>query len=206
MLRILLVDDQKVLLDAFVNALSKEEDFKIVGSLTEARLADIACQHLNADVILLDICTDGGVTGLEAIKRIKENAPHTKIIIMTGFPEMSFLERAKKLGADSFIYKSNTMEEFISCIRRTAAGEHCYPDVVQQYTFGDYNEALSEREIEILRYFSEGMSRKEIAEALFISTSTVNYHINNMLLKTGYKNLIGLALEAANKGYINTKV
>jgi len=206
MLKILLVDDQKVLLDAFVNALSKEEDFEIVGSLTEARIADIACQRFGVDAVLLDICTDGGVTGLEAISRIKESSPKTKIIIMTGFPEMSFLERAKKSGADSFIYKSNTMEEFVSCIRRTVAGEHCYPDVQKEYTFGDYNEVLSERELEILRYFSEGMSRKEIADALFISPSTVNYHINNMLLKTGYKNLMGLALEAANKGYINTKI
>ncbi|MDO4178555.1 MAG: response regulator transcription factor [Phascolarctobacterium sp.] len=206
MLKILLVDDQKVLLDAFVNALSKNEDFEIVGSLTEARLADIACQRLNADVVLLDICTDGGLTGLEAIPRIKENSPHTKIIIMTGFPEMSFLERAQKAGADSFIYKSNTMEEFVDCIRKTAAGERCYPDTHKEYTFGSDNEVLTERELEVLRYFSEGMSRKEIADKLFVSTSTVNYHINNMLIKTGYKNLIGLALEAANKGYINTKV
>lgn len=206
MLKILLVDDQKVLLDAFVNALSKEEDFEIVGSLTEARLADIACQRLDADVILLDICTDGGLTGLEAVPRIKDGSPNTKIIIMTGFPEMSFLERAKKAGADSFIYKSNTMEEFVSCIRKTAAGEHVYPDILKNYTFGESNEVLSERELEILRLFSEGLSRKEIADRLYISASTVNYHISNMLLKTGYKNLMGLALEAANKGYINTKI
>ena len=206
MLKILLVDDQKVLLDAFVNALSKEEDFEIVGSITEARLADIACQRLNADIILLDICTDGGLTGLEAIPRIKEGSPKTKIIIMTGFPEMSFLERAKQAGADSFIYKSYTMEEFISCIRRTAQGEHCYPEITQNYTFGETDERLTERETEILRLFSQGLYRKEIADKLFISTSTVNYHISNMLLKTGYKNLMGLALEAANKGYINIKV
>jgi DNA-binding CsgD family transcriptional regulator len=80
------------------------------------------------------------------------------------------------------------------------------PQVKSKPGFGAGECPLTPRELEILRLFCTNHSRKEMATALGISTSTINYHINNMLAKTGYKNLMSLALEATNKGYIKTSV
>ena len=206
MIKILIVDDQKVLLDAFTNYLKKEADFKIVGSITVAEAADLACERFHPDLVLMDICTEGKVSGIYATERIKKRHPEIKVMLMTGFPEMSFIERGKLAGADSFIYKNRSIEEFIKCIRETVAGQGSFLEEEQHPGFGEGVCPLTPRELEILRLFCQNKSRKEMADILHISTSTVNYHINNMLTKTGHKNLVSLAIEATGKGYINTRV
>ena len=86
------------------------------------------------------------------------------------------------------------------------AGKHVYPPVDSSDTFGFSDARLTRREMEILSLACRNLSRKEIADHLSISESTVNFHINNMLCKTGHKNIIGLAVEAANKGYVEPKM
>lgn len=206
MVRLLIVDDQKILLDALTNALSKEAQIKIVGSLTVADVADVACERLRPDLVLMDICTEGKVSGIFAANRIKEKYPYIKVMLMTGFPELSFIRRAREAGVDSFIYKNSSMDEFIKCIYATMAGQGTFPEINTQHGFGDGECPLTTRELEILRLFCSNHSRREMAEALNITTSTINYHINNMLAKTGYKNLMSLAMEATDKGYIKTGV
>ncbi len=206
MVRLLIVDDQKILLDALTNALSKEKQIEIVGSLTVADVADVACTRLRPDLVLMDICTEGKVSGIYAADRIKKKYPYIKVMLMTGFPEMSFIRRAKEAGVDSFIYKNSSMEEFIKCIYATMAGKGTFPETNTHQGFGDGECPLTPRELEILRLFCTNHSRKEMAEALSITTSTINYHINNMLTITGYRNLMSLAMEASDKGYIKTGV
>lgn len=201
-MRLLIVDDQKLLLDALVDSLKKQEGFDIIGAITEANLADVACARLKPDVVLMDICTQTGITGIYAAEKIKQSFPHIKVVLMTGFEEMSFMERARIAQADSFIYKSSSIEEFVSCLKATMKGEHCYPVFENSVTFGSTHEHLTSRELDILRLFCQSKSRKEMADLLNVSPSTINFHINNMLSKTGYKKLMSLAMEAANKGYI----
>lgn len=78
MIKILIVDDQKVLLDAFTNYLKKEADFKIVGSITVAEAADLACERFHPDLVLMDICTEGKVSGIYATERIKNVIPRLR--------------------------------------------------------------------------------------------------------------------------------
>lgn len=201
-MKILVIDDQKLLLDVLVESLTKDPQIEVVGAITEAAMADVACSLLHPDLVLMDICTQNGVTGLTTTEKIKQQYPDIKVILMTGFEEMSFLERAKAAHADSFIYKSSSMQEFKNCIFDTMAGKHCFPKQEREATFGLTNEHLTPREMEILRLFCQSKSRKEMAEILRVTESTINFHINNMLAKTGYKKLMSLAMEAANKGYI----
>lgn len=205
MIKILIVDDQKILLDAFTNSIGRYADMKIVASITEAEAADLACCTYKPDLVLMDICADGDISGIYATKRIKAKYPYIKVVLMTGFPEISFIQRGQAAGADSFIYKSSSMKEFIACIRSTMSGASNFPSNSGKVTFGDSECTLTQRELDILRLYSLNYSRKEMADALSISESTINFHVNNMLTKTGYKNLLKLALEAANKGYINSK-
>lgn len=81
------------------------------------------------------------------------------------------------------------------------AGEHIFPDVRGQVTFGIQGVTLTDRELDILRLVCRNLSYQEIADELHISKRTVSFHISNMLSKTGHKSLVGLAVEAADKGY-----
>ncbi|WP_296399444.1 response regulator transcription factor, partial [Acidaminococcus timonensis] len=84
---------------------------------------------------------------------------------------------------------------------RTMAGEHLFPDVQERTTFGFYNATLTQREIQILHLVCQNLSYQEIADRLQLTRRTVSFHISNMLSKTGHKSLVGLAVEAAEKGY-----
>jgi DNA-binding NarL/FixJ family response regulator len=149
----------------------------------------------------MDICMEGRTSGIEVTRRIKKALPRQKIIIMTGFADVHFVEMAREAGADSFIYKESSAADFVDTMERTLKGEHLFPDVKERTTFGLHHARLTQRELDILRLVCRNKSYQEIAETLHISRSTVSFHVSNMLAKTGHKNLVGLAVEAAEKGY-----
>lgn len=120
---------------------------------------------------------------------------------MTGFPDVHFVEMAKEAGADGFIYKESSAKDFIDHLARTMQGERIFPNVKEKTTFGFYHAQLTERELEILKYICKNMSYQEIADVLHITKRTVSFHVSNMLAKTGHKSIVGLAVEAAEKGY-----
>ena len=149
----------------------------------------------------MDICMEGKTSGIECTRKIKKHFPQIKVIIMTGFQDVHFVELAQEAGADSFIYKESAADQFVDCIHRTMEGEHLFPDVQERTTFGFYNATLTQREIQILHLVCQNLSYQEIADRLQLTRRTVSFHISNMLSKTGHKSLVGLAVEAAEKGY-----
>ena len=200
MIKIVIVDDQKILLEGFVKLFAPVEDFQVVGSATLSDLVDVYCYQKAPDLVLMDICMENKITGIEVTRRLKEKYKNLKIVLMTGFPEWTFVEKARAAGADSFIYKEASGEAFLDCIRRTMAGEHVFPVIRGRDTFGAAEASLTERELEILQLICQSLSREEIAERLGIAKRTVNFHIANMLEKTAHKSIVGLAVEAAEKG------
>ena len=201
MTKILLVDDQKILLEGLVKLLAPLTDIKVVGTCTLSELAEEACVRLAPDLVLMDICMEGRTSGIQICERLKARFPHLRVVLMTGMQEVAFLEWAKNAGADSFIYKEASGEEFAACIRATMEGAHIYPNVRTDSTFGDTETPLTKRELAILRCICSNMSYEEIADALGITKRTVNFHVGNMLAKTGYKSIVGLAIEATERGY-----
>lgn len=201
MIRLMIVDDQKILLEGLVKIFEGQSHIEVVSALPFSELVEPVCDQLHPDAILLDICMEGKNSGIILAKRLKERKNPPKIIIMTGFQDISFLEMARSAGADSFIYKESTAWEFMDCLEKTMAGEHIFPDVRGQVTFGIQGVTLTDRELDILRLVCRNLSYKEIADELHISIRTVSFHVSNMLRKTGHKSLIGLAVEAADKGY-----
>ncbi|WP_349687835.1 response regulator transcription factor [Acidaminococcus sp. DS4831] len=201
MIRILLVDDQKILLNGLASLLEPYEDLEVVGEVPFSEMVEMACARLNPQVVLLDICMEGKTSGIENARKIRKHFPQIKVIIMTGFQDVHFVELAREAGADSFIYKESAADQFVDCILRTMAGEHLFPDVQERTTFGFYNATLTQREIQILHLVCQNLSYQEIAERLHLTRRTVSFHISNMLSKTGHKSIVGLAVEAAEKGY-----
>lgn len=201
MIRLLIVDDQKILLEGLKKIFEGQRHIEVVSTLSFSELVEPACDRLRPDAVLLDICMEGKNSGIALTQRLKKKYPGQKIIIMTGFQDISFIEMARDAEADSFIYKESAARDFIDCLERTLAGEHLFPDVRGKVTFGACHISLTDRELDILRLVCQNLSYQEIADELQISKRTVSFHISNMLSKTGHKSLVGLAVEAADKGY-----
>ena len=201
MIKILLVDDQKILLEGLVKILSPLDDISIVGTCTLSEMTAAACHKLQPDLVLMDICMEGRTSGIQICERLKTEFPGLRVILMTGMQEIAFLDWARTAGADSFIYKESSGEAFADCIRATMEGEHIYPDVMGTAAFGATEVPLTNRELAILQRICRNMSYGEIADDLGIKKRTVSFHVSNMLVKTGHKSIIGLVVEAAERGY-----
>ncbi len=199
--KVLIVEDQEMprqLFEIFVNSDSR---YQHVGSISNAELAIDFCRHTEVDLILMDVMTGLGSSGLDAAELIKREFPGVKIIIVTSMPESSWLKRARQIGVDSFWYKEAKKEPILKVMERTMAGESVWPDETPLVYLGAAsNHDLSERELEVLRELITGDSNAEIAQRLGVAASTVKFHVQNMLEKTGMHTRTELAAAARSLG------
>lgn len=202
MKRILIVDDHESMSDSLLQAFKNTGEFRIVGSLKSALHAEIYCMKLKPDLVFMDVCTEADASGLLATKNISKKYPNIKIIVMSGFDEVTYAPRAKEAGAQAFIYKSKSLDYFVEVAQGVMEGKQYFPEVKTIPTYMG-EEPLTEREMEILRLICKHMTNKEIAAELFISEHTVKYHKSNMLAKTGFKKTVDLAFYLISKGLIN---
>ena len=203
MYRVLICDDQNISRRLFELFVAHSGRYELAASIPSARAADTYCARLDVDLVLMDVVMKDGSDGLEAAARIKKIKPGVKIIIVTSMPEVSYIERAKALGADSFWYKELDSEPLLSVMDRTMEGEHVYPDSVPSVRIGlTSSRDLTASELSVLREVARGSSNEEIARALSISTATVKTHINHMMQKTGFHNRTELAIEARVSGIV----
>lgn len=203
MKQILIVEDQRMARENMENIVRGSGRYTLAAAITDAGLALALCEQKRVDLILMDVCTLGRQDGIQAAAQIKSKLPNIKIVIVTSMPEAGFLERAKEAGVDSFWYKEVSREQLIDVMDRTLAGERIFPLETPLVKLGLATSAdLTEGEIRVLRQVMEGLEYNEIAEALGISRSAVNYHISNILSKTGYANKTLLAIAVAKKQFI----
>lgn len=195
----LVVDDSRLARGIVERCLEEMEDIRLLPSIANAANAELACLRGEIDLILMDVCTADGESGLAAAARIKRQHPQIRIIIMTSMPEVSFLSKAREAGAESFWYKEGETE-LAEVVRRTLAGESVYPEQTPVIRLGQTDSTeLTARELELIREFVEGKTYEEIAADLGIRVNTVKYHVKNLLSKTGFRNSMQLAVEAVDK-------
>ena len=203
MTKVAIVDDQNITRQFFSYFIKESDEFELVAALRDGEEAVNYCKTYNPDLILMDIVMVGGMNGLDAAKEIKTIKPNIKIIIITSMPEVSYIEKAKAIGVDSFWYKELEEVPIMSVMERTMKGEHIYPDTTPELLIGNAKSSeFSEMELDILREVTTGATNKEISEKLYISPATVNYYINDLLVKTGYKNRVQLAVKARLEGLV----
>lgn len=199
--RILVADDQLVARQLFEMYLKSNEKYELAALLPSAALAVEYIQSRPVDLILMDILMNDGCSGLDAAAAVKKLRPEIKIIAVTSMAEASWLKRAEEIGIESFYYKEAPQQTILDVIERTIAGESVYPDTPPKVIMGlSGSDKFSERELDVLRLMTTGMSNSAIAEKLCISEGTVKTHIHSMLIKTGYNNRTELAIEARIKG------
>lgn len=203
MVKVAIVDDQNITRQFFSYFIKDSKDFELVAALKDGEEAISYCKVNAVDLILMDIVMVGGMNGLDAAKEIKKVRPSIKIIIITSMPEVSYIEKAREIGVDSFWYKELEEVPILSVMERTMRGEHIYPDTTPELTIGNAKSTeFSKMELDVLREVTTGATNKEISEKLFVSPATVNYYINDLLVKTGYKNRVQLAVKARLEGLV----
>ncbi|MCI7529956.1 MAG: response regulator transcription factor [Eubacteriales bacterium] len=200
---VMVVEDQQMPAQLFGQFISSSDRYELAVTIGCAALAEVYCMSYDVDLILMDVVTEDGASGIEAAEKIKKSHPEIKIIIVTSMPECSYIKRAKKAGAEGFWYKETSKEHILSIMDRVMSGEHVYPDSLQPARMGLASSAeFTERELEILREMTGGYSNQEIAEKLNISPNVVRNHITNMLEKTGFRSRTQLAVRARETGLV----
>ena len=202
-MNVLIVEDDPMARQLLEIYIYKSDRYNLVQSIESAMFAEVCCHTNKVDLILMDVCTAMNSSGLEAAEKIKQIFPEIKIIIITSQPECSFIDRARKIGIDSFWYKSAVADEIITVMNRTVDGENVYPDNTPILNLGNTDSgAFSDRELEVLREVVAGETDTAIAEKLFISVRTVKQHIHSMREKTGFRNRTELAVRARECGLV----
>ena len=201
--KVLIADDQKMVRQMFELAVKGSESYEIAAFATTPEEAVETALHQKLDLILMDVVMGSGMDGLDASKEIKEKRPEIKILLVTSMPEVSYIERAKAVGVDSFWHKEVQEQPLIEIMDRTMAGESIYPTSMPVVRFGNIvSTELTDTEIEVLRELVSGASNKEISKRLYMSQSTVKRHISDMLEKTGFKSRLQLAIRARGGGLV----
>ncbi|MBQ5994229.1 MAG: response regulator transcription factor [Clostridia bacterium] len=203
MYSVLLVEDQAMPRELFEIYINSSENFKLLLSVTNASAAKSVCENNKVDLILMDVMTELGHSGLDAAEEIKKEFPDIKIIIVTSMPEYSWLSRARKIGVDSFWYKDGQKNSILEVMERTMSGEHIYPDETPVVRIGNAtNHEFTERELDILKELTTGDTNAAIAERLNVSVATVKSHIQHLMEKTGFKTRTELVSEARSRGIV----
>ena len=127
LIRMVMVDDHLALLDSFHKDFSEENGFTVVAKLASADDADEVCRRLCPDLVLMDVCTEDGASGLDALARLRPEFPDMKILMMSGFDEMSYAPRARELGAQGFLFKSRSFDLFMEAARGVFVGTPISP-------------------------------------------------------------------------------
>lgn len=201
--KVLIVEDQAMPRKMFEMTVATSDDFELVASIDNAGLADIYCLSKGIDLIIMDVVTKNGSSGLEASKKIKTKFPKVKIIVVTSMPEYTFIDYAKQIGVDSFCYKESMFDNILSIMKRTMEGERVYPEAVPVISLGTaLSTDFTKRELEVLKLMTGGYTNTEIGEKLFISLGTVKTHIQSMLDKTSFRNRTELAVKARESGIV----
>lgn len=200
---VLIVEDQDMPRELFEIYINSSDKFNHLLSISNASAALAVCRNNQVDLILMDVLTELGHSGLDAAEEIKKEFPKIKIVIVTSMPEYSWLERARKIGVDSFWYKDGQKESILDVMERTMAGENIYPDETPLIHIGNTtNHDFTERELEILKELTTGDTNTAIAERLHISLPTVKSHIQHLMEKTGFKTRTELVSEARSLGIV----
>lgn len=211
MIRLALADDQVLFRRGLAMLLGDMPDVHIVFESANGEELLNGLRDEAVDIVLLDLEMPV-MNGMEAMKRIREEHPEVRVIVLSMHSGEKFIVHLMELGANGYILKTAEPDEIENAIRAVATTGYHFSEMVSRVmlhglvqkkklnpTFDDID-PLSERELEVLRLICQELTTTEIAGKLFLSPRTVEGHRNNILLKTGARNTAGLVVFAMNRG------
>jgi len=214
-IRVLIADDHTLFRESLRSLLETAKEIEVVAEAENGKTTIIRVRESKPDIVLMDIAMPD-IGGLEATRRIKEENPSVKVIMLSMYEADQYIFESLKAGASGYILKRNTFEELISAIRAVYQGESFLCPTVARKVINNWRQrvsldkkqprvshpSLTSREIEILTLVAEGKSNKEIAKLLNISIRTVQTHRFNLMKKLGVHDRTQLVRHAIKEGLI----
>lgn len=207
-IRVLVADDHPVWRDGVTADLERSGLVEVVGQASDGGEAVELALELMPDVVLMDLQMPN-LSGAEATRLIVDEAPHVKVLVLSASAEEADVLEAVKSGAAGYLLKSSTSEEVRDAVRRVVAGDAVFTPSLAGLVLHEFRRiarddpsepGLTERENEVLKLVAKGYAYKEIGEKLFISTKTVQNHVQNILVKLQLKRRYELMRYAIQKG------
>jgi NarL family two-component system response regulator LiaR len=189
-IRVIAVDDHQVVRGGIKFALLNYDDIELVGEAHGGEDAVRLCEQVVPDVVLMDLMMPG-MDGVETTRAIRERCPKVQILVLSSFHDEDLVPRAMQAGAIGYLLKGVSNQDLVEAIRTAHGGQpvlakEAVADLVQATAPSPkVGDDLNEREREVLTLLAQGLSNKEIAERLFLSVSTVKYHVRVLLSKLG---------------------
>ncbi|TSI11038.1 response regulator transcription factor [Lysinibacillus sp. BW-2-10] len=209
-IKLLLVDDQELIRESLAFVLNTDEDIEVVGLAANGQEAITLCELLSPSIVLMDIQMPV-LNGIDATRIVKERWPNIKVMILTTFQEVDYVSEALSIGAEGFLLKAIHPKELISGIKYihnegTLVSQSLAKMLLAQINHSkETNEkayGLTEREVQVLKCLSQGLSNKNISEKLFLSEGTVKNYISSIYHKLDVKNRYEATMKAKGERLI----
>ena len=214
MIRVLVVDDQALVRGGFRLILESQPDIEVVGEAADGRAALAKVRELRPDVVLMDVRMPG-MDGLEATRQLLSGGEAPRILMLTTFDLDEYVYDALRAGASGFLLKDVRPEQLAEAVRVVADGETLLAPAITQRLVQQYVrrtrpgttrptalDALTERELSVLRLMARGRSNAEIAAALFLSETTVKTHVTHVFGKLGLRDRAQAVVVAYESGLV----
>ncbi len=211
-IKIIIVDDHQIIRDGIEAMLLSEDKIKIIGTAHDYNALIKIPDYQNVDLIILDISLPDK-SGIEIAREFSEKFENIKILMLSANTTEKNIIESIKAGANGFLHKDTSSDEFIEAIKSICNGEEYFGEKLSKIIYKSYishvkykpkptQVKLSEREIEVIKLLSDGLSSKEIANKLFISPRTVESHKSNILSKLNLNNNIEIVKFAIKEGVV----
>ncbi|PIE43225.1 MAG: DNA-binding response regulator [Gammaproteobacteria bacterium] len=212
-IRLLLVDDHKLLLDGLKEAIEQEKDLEMVAQADNGRKALAQVKQFKPDVVVMDISMPE-LNGIEATRQIIKQFPQQKILTLSMHADKHYVMGMLKAGVAGYVLKTNAFEELAFAVRQVASGNfYVSPEITgivvnsaleqEGAPLSMQENELSSREIEVLQLLAEGKSNEDMAETLTISKRTIEIHRQNLRKKLGLNTIAELTKYAIKNGIIS---
>lgn len=204
-IRLLIVDDHPVVRDGLRGIFAAEPGFEVVGEAEDGGEAVAMASGLRADVVLMDLRMPA-MGGVEAIARLRTTAPAVRVLVLTTYDTDQDVLPAIEAGATGYLLKDAPREALVRAVRAAHRGEPVLSPAVAGRLMGRVRrppqEALSERELEVLRLVAGGATNREAAARLFISEATIKTHLLHIYGKLGVRDRAGAVGVAYERGLL----
>jgi len=201
MIRIVIAEDQALVLGALAALLGLEDDIEVVGTAGNGKDALARCRELRPDIVLTDVEMPQ-MTGLELASQLAENRLPCKVVIVTTFARSGYLRRALEAGVRGYLLKDAPAENLAAAIRQVHAGGRAIAPELALESWSAGQDPLSDRERQVLRLAGEGRTSAEIAKQVHLSEGTVRNYLSEAISKLGAGNRVEAYRVARNAGWL----
>ena len=211
-IRVLLVDDHTLVRESLVGILQSDGDIEVIAQAADGVEAVDKALATRPDIVITDLSMPR-LNGIEVVRRLRQALPDTRVLVLTMHQEDQYVLQAVRVGASGYLVKDSAAVELLAAVRNLHAGRgHFSPQAARalaeqlqhpERVLDDRYELLTAREREVFRLIAEGLTTKEIARQLAISTKTAETHRARVLTKIAVRNTAELVRYALRRGLLD---